>query len=83
MTTALAFLALLACIAAIVWLCGRKAARTEMELKYAKEYSKRQATSAEILNNYINLNGSELADRVREKREAAKQRLRGSDRLDR
>lgn len=82
MTTALAYLALIACLAAIAWLCGRKAARIETELKYAKEYSKRQANSAEILNNYINLNGSELAERVRKKREAAKQRLLGPDRLD-
>lgn len=76
MTAALILLAFLGCGSVVVWVVSRKAARAELELKYAKEYAKRQASAAEVLRTYANLSGDELAERVREKREAAKQRMR-------
>lgn len=76
MTVALILLAFLGCGSVVVWAVSRKAARAELELKYAKEYAKRQASAAEVLRTYANLNGDELAERVRKKREAAKQRMR-------
>lgn len=76
MTAALILLAFLGCGAVVVWAVSRKAARAELELKYAKEYAKRQASAAEVLLTYADLSGAELAERVREKREAAKQRMR-------
>lgn len=82
MNTALAYTALLFCIILIGYLVGRKAARAETELKYAKESAKRSASSAEIFNKYINLSSAELSDRVRKKRETAQQRMRSQSGLD-
>ena len=75
MSAALALLAFLGCGSVIVWAVSRKAAHAEMELKYAKEYAKRQASAAEVLCTYANLNVDELSERVHKKREAAKQRM--------
>lgn len=76
MTAALILLAFLGCGSVVVWVVSRKAARAELELKYAKECAKRQASAAEVLRTYTNLSGDELAKCVREKRKAAKQRMR-------
>lgn len=76
MSAALILLAFLGCGSIVVWVVSRKAARAELELKYAREYAKRQASAAEVLRTYTNLSGDELAKRVHEKREAAKQRMR-------
>lgn len=76
MNVALILLAFLGCGFVVVWAVSRKAARAELELKYAREYAKRQASAAEVLRTYTNLSGDELAKCVHEKREAAKQRMR-------
>lgn len=75
MTATLAFTALLATVMLIVWLASRKAARAELELKYAKEKAKQDLSAAQVLAEYINLSADELNERVRKKREAAEQRL--------
>lgn len=82
MTAALILLAYLGCGSLIVWAVSRKAARAELELKYAREYAKRQASAAEVLRTYANLSGDELAKCMREKRETAKQRMHDTNRLD-
>ena len=79
MKSALAFAALLMSSLLLVWLASRKAARADAELKYAKEKIKRNDSAAQILVEYVNLDSSKLAERVRKKREAAKQRLRNKD----
>jgi len=79
MKTALIFAALLMSSVVLVWLASRKAARAELELKYAKERARREANAAEVLAEYINLDRDQLNERVRKKREAAKQRLHNKD----
>ena len=79
MKTALIFAALLMSSVVLVWLASRKAARVELELKYAKERARREANAAEVLAEYINLDHDQLNERVRKKREAAKQCLRNKD----
>lgn len=79
MTAALILLAYLGCGSLIVWAVSRKAARAELELKYAKEYAKRQASSAEIMAKYANLSGDELSECMHKNREAAKQRMRNKN----
>lgn len=82
MNTALILAAYLGIGAIVVWVVSRKAARAESELKYAQEYAKRQASSAEIMAKYANLSGDELSECVYKNRETAKQRMRDKDRLD-
>lgn len=79
MNTALILAAYLGIGAIVVWVVSRKAARAESELKYAREYSKRQASSAEIMVKYANLSSDELSDCVHKNREAAKQRMRNKN----
>lgn len=82
MTTALIYTALLATLTLIIWLAARKAGRAEKELEYAKRANKKQQAAGEILGRYVNMSSLELSERVREKRAAAKQRLRDQNRLD-
>lgn len=79
MNTALILAAYLGIGALIVWVVSRKAARAASELKYAREYAKRQASAAEVLAKYINLSGDELSECVHKNREAAKQRMRNKN----
>ena len=76
MKTALILAAYLGISAIVVWIVSRKAARAELELKYAREYAKRQASSAEIMSKYVNLSGDELSECVHKNRETTKQRMR-------
>ena len=82
MNTALILAAYLGLGAIVVWIVSRKAARAESELKYAREYAKRQASSAEILAKYANLSGDELSECMHKNRETAKQHMRNKGRLD-
>ena len=82
MNTALILAAYLGIGAVVVWIVSRIAARAESEIKYAQEYAKRQASSAEIMAKYANLSGDELSECVHKNRETAKQRMRDKDRLD-
>lgn len=82
MKSALSFAALLLTAIVMIWLAGRKAARAEAELKNAKERIKQDENAGQILVEYLNMPASDVDDRVRQKREAAKQRMCSTDRLD-
>ena len=79
MTTALAYLALLATIGLIIWLAARRAARVEKELEYVKKDNQRQRASGEIASRYVNLSSYELSQRVLEKRKTARKRMSSKD----
>lgn len=83
MTTALILAAYLGIGSIVVWIVSRKAARAELELKYARKYAKRQASAADIVSKYASLSGDDLSKCMREKRETAKQRMHNKSRLDR
>ena len=79
MTTALAYLALLVCIATMIWIAARRAGRIEKELEYEKQDNQRQRISNEIAGRYVNLSSYELSQRVLEKRKTARKRVSGKD----
>lgn len=75
MTTALAYLALLATVITMVWLAARRAGRMEKELDYVKKENKQQKASNEIVGRYVNLSSYELSERVLEKRKNSRKRM--------
>lgn len=79
MKLALIYMAFLATITVTVWVVARKSARVEKELERAIQHNREHENAGEILNNYINMSSEQLADSVREHREAYKERMHSKD----
>lgn len=82
MTEVFALLIFLATCTASIWLVAKKYGRTQEQLRNAKEDKENEQNQNALVSAYINMSSQQLLDRVRQKREAAKKRMRSEDRLD-
>ena len=82
MTEILLMLFLLSACVSTIWIVANRAGKLKERFENAKKAKEDISQQNDILADYINLSSEQLLNRVREKRKAAEERLRGQNRLD-